>query len=277
MAFSGVITGLQSSDKIRILGRFLTNPSLYLLPKLIVLKADPEREIVDRFILAIDDVFSKGLILDAGAGNFRFQAPLIKKGYTYESQDFDEVFDPNSRGKHTYVCDIKNIPVESGRFDVVVCTQVLEHLTNPFIVFMELSRILKPGGHLYLTTNFLFPIHGAPYDFLRFTNFALDYLAKESNFSVVEIVPRGGFFSLCGKVIFDFPAIIKSWLLFGGVNPHGQREIKMKNPLVVFLFIPFVFILDIICTLSAFFVVQLDPLDRKKRFTLGYQLHAKRN
>jgi SAM-dependent methyltransferase len=152
----------------------------------------------------------------------------------------------------------------------------LEHVTDPKAVFNELSRLLKPGGKLYLTTNFLFPIHGAPFDFYRFTHFGLNLLAKESSFSEVQISARGGFFSLCAKLIFDFPAIIKSWLFYGNANPHGQRELSLKNPMLITFIMPSVFMLDIFCTLIAALVSLMDPLDKRRRFTLGYQLTATR-
>lgn len=276
MSLRSVQISLVNSKGIRSIGKFLICPSLYILPKYIISRADPERGIVDKFIQDIKVARPGELLLDAGAGNFRFRDLLKEKDYIYESQDFNQVFDQDSRGKHTYICDINNIPVETHRFDVIVCTQVLEHLPDPLRAIQELSRILKPGGELFLTTNLLFPIHGAPYDFFRFTNFGLEYLCRESGFSKIEIVARGGFFSLCAKVIFDLPAIATFWLLYGGTNPHGQRELKIISlPLVAFL-TPLIFLLDIFATILAFLVVQLDGIDRKRRFTLGYQLHATR-
>lgn len=276
MIFRRVQSSLVGAERIRSIGKFLISPSLYIFPRYIISRADPERGIVDKFIQGIRVARPGDLLLDAGAGNFRFRDILRKKDYIYESQDFDQVFDQDSRGKHTYVCDINRIPVEPNRFDIVVCTQVLEHLPDPLGAIQELSRTLKSGGELFLTTNFLFPIHGAPYDFFRFTNFGLEYLCKESGFSKIEIVARGGFFSLCAKVIFDLPAIATFWLLYGGANPHGHRDLKLKSlPLVAFL-TPAIFLLDIFSTLLAFLVVQLDGIDRKRRFTLGYQLHATR-
>jgi len=277
MTFRRVQNSLVSAEKIRIIGKFLISPSSYIFPNYIISRADPERGIVDDFIQDIRVARPGDLLLDAGAGNFRFKNVLIKKDYIYESQDFDQVFDQDSRGKHTYVCDIHSIPVEANRFDVVICTQVLEHLPDPLRAIQELSRVLKPGGELFLTTNLLFPIHGAPYDFFRFTNFGLEYLCRESEFSKIEITPRGGFFSFYAKVIFDLPAIATFWLLYGGANPHGHRELKIKSlPLVVFL-APAIFVLDILSTIFAFLVAQLDVIDKKRRFTLGYQVHATRN
>jgi SAM-dependent methyltransferase len=38
------------------------------------------------------------------------------------------------------------LPYESGTFDLVLCTDVLEHLENPKLVAAELVRICRPGG-----------------------------------------------------------------------------------------------------------------------------------
>jgi SAM-dependent methyltransferase len=45
---------------------------------------------------------------------------------------------------------ILSLPVESASADLVACTQVLEHIDNDLLAFEELTRILKPGGHLLL-------------------------------------------------------------------------------------------------------------------------------
>lgn len=265
---------IEKTTWVKGMGKFLISPSAYVFPKYITSRADSERAIVDQFILSIRAARTDELLLDAGAGNFRFRKLLVEKHYNYESQDFEQVFDQSSRGLHTYVCDIKSIPVESNRYGVVVCTQVLEHLSDPLGALKELARILKPGGELFLTTNLLFPIHGAPYDFFRYTNYGLEYLCRESGFSDIEIVPRGGFFCLCAKIIFDFPAIASSWLFFGGSSPHGQREFRIRSWPLVVLFTPAIFLLDILSAFLAFLVSNLDWIDRKRRFTLGYQLRA---
>ena len=267
---------IQNFYLLKLVARFVINPSAYLFPKRFLTLADPERAIVDRFIQDIENASKNQLLLDAGAGNFRYRELLVQKGYSYQSQDFDEVFEKSSSGMHTYVCDIQSIPVESNRYDVVICTQVLEHVTNPQNVFIELARILKPGGKIYLTTNFLFPIHGAPYDFYRFTHFGLHLLAKESSLTNIEISSRGGFFSLWAKLIYDFPAIMKAWLFYGGATLHGQRELSLKNPVLIIFVLPSIFFLDLFCTFCAGLIRLLDPIDKRKRFTLGYQLIATR-
>ncbi len=267
---------IQSNIYLKNIAKFVTNPSSYLLPRFVQNLADPERSIVDKFIFDLDSVSNNELILDAGAGGFRYKEILLQKGYRYESQDFENVFDKTSRGLHTYICDIQDIPVASQRYDAIICTQVLEHVNNPQNVFNELSRILKSGGTLHLTTNFIFPIHGAPYDFYRFTNYGLHNLSDESGFTEIQITSRGGCFSLFAKLIFDLPAILKSWLFYGGANLHGQRDFSFRNPLLITIMIPTIFLLDLFCTILASAINLLDPFDSRKRFTLGYQLRAKR-
>lgn len=71
-------------------------------------------------------------------------------------------------------------------FDLVLCTEVLEHLREPQRGIDEMRRVLRPGGVLLLTTRFLFPIHDAPGDFFRFTRFGLAHLLRE--FPQVDIV-----------------------------------------------------------------------------------------
>ena len=40
----------------------------------------------------------------------------------------------------------------SGRFDVVTCLEMLEHVPDPAVVIAACKRLLKPGGHLFVST-----------------------------------------------------------------------------------------------------------------------------
>ena len=57
----------------------------------------------------------------------------------------------------------------SGRFDVITCMEMLEHVPDPLSVIDACSRLLKPGGHIYFSTinrnpkSYLFAIVGAEY------------------------------------------------------------------------------------------------------------------
>jgi len=48
--------------------------------------------------------------------------------------------------------DASKIPLRDNVMDCIVCSEVLEHLTEPSMAIYEMHRILKPGGVLLLTT-----------------------------------------------------------------------------------------------------------------------------
>jgi SAM-dependent methyltransferase len=69
------------------------------------------------------------------------------------------------------VCPIEDLPrhFDPGSFDVVVSTEVLEHVRDWKTAVRNLKYALKPGGHLLLTTrSYGMPYHGYPHDFWRF-------------------------------------------------------------------------------------------------------------
>jgi SAM-dependent methyltransferase len=73
-------------------------------------------------------------------------------------------------GKRTrLVCDGHNLPFADATFDGVVIQAVLEHVLDPHRCVAETHRVLKPGGLIYAETPFMQQVHGAAFDFTRFT------------------------------------------------------------------------------------------------------------
>jgi ubiquinone/menaquinone biosynthesis C-methylase UbiE len=81
--------------------------------------------------------------------------------------------------------DAQALGIADATFEVVLCTEVLEHLPEPQRAIDEMFRVLVPGGQLLLTTRFLFPIHDAPHDYFRFTKYGLRHLLRR--FEIVEL------------------------------------------------------------------------------------------
>ncbi|GAA2533785.1 class I SAM-dependent methyltransferase [Mycolicibacterium diernhoferi] len=81
---------------------------------------------------------------------------------------------------------------ENESFDVVVLSDVLEHIAEPSNLLSEISRILKPGGRLILNVPFLYQLHETPHDYFRYTQYALDRLIEKAGLEVKELVPLGG-------------------------------------------------------------------------------------
>ncbi len=201
------------------------------------------------------------LLLDAGAGDCKY-----KKYFShtrYESTDFGDIFDKSARGMHTFVCNLAAIPGPDRIYDAILCTQVLEHIPEPKAVLMELHRILKPSGQLFLTVPQGYGVHGAPYNFFNFTNFGIEYLLKQVGFEVEFIRPRGGIFWLLAKMVHLLP----SYLARQSILTAGTSTRVIWSTI---LFIP-----KIICE---FFVplllFPLDRFDHKKSWTLGYACYC---
>jgi ubiquinone/menaquinone biosynthesis C-methylase UbiE len=54
--------------------------------------------------------------------------------------------------------NLEALPLEDGAFDLVLCTQVLEHLLDPDAGLRELARVLAPGGTLIVSTDHARPV-----------------------------------------------------------------------------------------------------------------------
>jgi SAM-dependent methyltransferase len=115
------------------------------------------------------------LTLDVGAKK-RPYADLFPNGIAG-----DIVFDMSEDA--TFDAHLLPFPDES--FEVILCTEVLEHCINPQAVLDEFYRVLKPNGKLLLTTRFVFPLHDVPHDYFRFTRYGLSHLCR--NFSSVTV------------------------------------------------------------------------------------------
>ena len=55
------------------------------------------------------------------------------------------------------VARAEQIPLASGQFDLVICTQVLEYIAEPAAAIAEMHRVLKFGGYLLLSVPAVFP------------------------------------------------------------------------------------------------------------------------
>jgi ubiquinone/menaquinone biosynthesis C-methylase UbiE len=134
------------------------------------------------------------VVLDVGAGIGKYRSLFTH--CDYRTQDFGRERD--TVGKYTpldYECDITAIPVPDGSFDVVLCTEVLEHVPEPIRAVGELARILKPGGTLLLTAPLGSFLHQEPFHFYGgYTPHWYRKFLREAGFSVRSIDPNQGFF-----------------------------------------------------------------------------------
>ncbi|MDO5553872.1 MAG: class I SAM-dependent methyltransferase [Planctomycetia bacterium] len=77
--------------------------------------------------------------------------------------------------------------VNNESFNVAICSDLLEHLYHPSVVLKEIHRVLKEDGYLLLNVPFNYWVHEAPYDYARYTNFALCRMLEENGYKIVEL------------------------------------------------------------------------------------------
>lgn len=77
------------------------------------------------------------------------------------------------------VGDGRQMPFSDASMDVVLITQVLEHVAEPIAVISEIRRVLKPGGTLLLSVPSIFPQHGSPGDYWRYMPQGLQWILRD--------------------------------------------------------------------------------------------------
>jgi SAM-dependent methyltransferase len=163
-------------------------------------KLNPSRVWLDREMADFAQRLPAGaIVLDAGAGDQPYKHHFVH--CRYESADFEAVNKPYA--KSTYVCDLSAIPVADATFDAVVFSQVMEHLPDPLAVLNELHRVLKPGGMLFYSGPLWFHEHEKPYDFYRYTSFALRHMFERSAFQIEDMRWLEGYLATVTKQLKD--------------------------------------------------------------------------
>lgn len=68
---------------------------------------------------------------------------------------------------------------------------VIEHIEDFDSVLLDLYRMLKKGGKLYISVPFLYREHESPNDYYRFTSYGLKKILTKNQFSVILIKKIG--------------------------------------------------------------------------------------
>ena len=155
-------------------------------------------------------------ILDAGAGEQQFRN--LCNHLNYVSQDFAQYNgDGDGIGLQTgtwnqnqldIVSDITEVPEPNDSFDVILCTEVLEHLPNPVLAIKEFSRLLRKDGCLILTAPFCSLTHFSPYHYSTgFNSYFYEYHLPLYGFEILELEKNGNFFEYIAQEVRRIPSI----------------------------------------------------------------------
>lgn len=205
-------------------------------------------------------------VLDVGAGSCPYRAHFAH--CIYRTQDFTALSDEQLRdggyGQIDYVSEITAIPVKEDSFDVVLCTEVLEHVPDPVGAVKEMGRVLKPGGTLLLSAPLGSGIHQAPYHFYGgYTPYWYQRFLTEAQFENIVVEANGGFFKVFGWECVRFLRILPSIV---APMPWWLKILAMVLWLVVaFGSVPLILLCD-----------WFDRYDGEKEFTAGYHVTARK-
>lgn len=202
--------------------------------------------IKSRILKLVERNFTKKneIILDLGCGD--------RPSYHKKINGKLFCFDIRKTRMRNIVGDANLLPFKNKIFDAVISINSFYYFSDPFTSAKEVSRILKKGGKFILVLPFIYPVHDAPIDKYRFTEFGIKTLLKD-NFTIKEIKSIGG--------IFNLPAVVFHSLIKGihFMTPKSPRLIL--SSLIVVLY-PFYVIAQIFSL--------LDFLDKTRRWSTHY-------
>jgi SAM-dependent methyltransferase len=103
---------------------------------------------------------------------------------------------------------VEALPVDDASFDVVLCTQVLEHCDDPAQAVRELRRVTRAGGRVLASTHGVQVYHPSPVDYWRWTHEGLHRLfATSADWSSLAVEPAAGTASGLAMLLATFVEI----------------------------------------------------------------------
>jgi SAM-dependent methyltransferase len=142
----------------------------------------------------------QGSVLDVGCGDCAYQHLLAGKANyigidIFSADSFDYKGNPN-----IIHFDGKTIPLPDTSVDHIICSEVMEHISEPQQIIGEMYRVLKPGGDAFITIPWSARYHYIPHDYARYTPSKLRELFAA--FTITAITARGSdITAVCNKLI----------------------------------------------------------------------------
>jgi SAM-dependent methyltransferase len=210
------------------------------------------RPILDFLMEVAADTAAGATVLDVGAGDAPYRELFAHVRYL--TNDWEESLHPGAR-RADLIAPAWDIPLESESVDLVVCTQVLEHVATPGEVLNECLRLLKPTARLALTVPLVWQLHELPHDYYRYTSPGLNHLLTSAGFVDVDIRARNDCFSTLAQLMMNVGSTM-------GRAADGLDERRNE--------------VQQILTQLAGEVASFGPLDVERTLPLGYSATARR-
>lgn len=120
-------------------------------------------------------------VLDYGCGTSPYQDLFGRLNVKYTRVDIDRTMDADY-----VISENEKIPLKDNSYDVILSTQVLEHIKNPHFYLAESRRVLNKNGLLIVSTHGIWPYHAFPSDYNRWTKTGLEGVIKSHGFKLMK-------------------------------------------------------------------------------------------
>jgi SAM-dependent methyltransferase len=146
--------------------------------------SDPFYQVFNRFTSSVN-AMPDAALLEIGSRNVtgtvmrdHFQSSVDYTGLDiHEGENVDVVADVHELSSH----------LPGDRYDAVFTISVFEHLAMPWQAVIEINRVMKPGGLLFIATHPVIPPHELPWDFWRYSNETFKVLLNQrTGFEILE-------------------------------------------------------------------------------------------
>lgn len=189
-------------------------------------------------------------ILDLGCGD---------NPYYHEVISGDIVcLDIKKTSRTHLVSDAEKLPFKQNSFDKIISVNSFYYFKNPFSAVKSVHNALKKDGKFIFIVPFFYPIHDAPEDKYRFTEYGLRAIL-EDNFKIERVETVGG--------IFNLPSVILHSLI-KGIPLLFPKKMKWFIQILTYSLWPFYMIAQVFDILDVF--------DKTGRFPTYYFVVAKR-
>jgi len=98
----------------------------------------------------------------------------------------------------------EKVPFPDCEFDIIMSSQVLEHVEDPLLYMEECRRLLKESGLLFISTHGTWQYHAHPHDYQRWTSLGLKNLITKSGFEILKFKPMIGQLALTSQLRISF-------------------------------------------------------------------------
>lgn len=123
-------------------------------------------------------------VVDLGCGSMPYRPVFADAaGTSYTGVDV-----PDNPEADVHLAADGSAPLPSECADLVLSTQVLEHVPDPEAHLHEARRLLRGDGLLFLTTHGIWRYHPDPEDLWRWTSEGLRRRVARSGFTVLEVI-----------------------------------------------------------------------------------------